>query len=151
MRRLPRDMAELKTRKTKASVAAFLAKIPDPKQRADAKTLLAVMRKATGEKPVLWGTSIIGFGEYHYESERSAQKGDWPLTAFAPRKGNLTVYIMPGFKKYGALLKKLGKHKHSVSCLYIKRLSDIHLPTLETLVRKGYITMKKRYAKAITK
>ncbi len=144
-------MAELKTKKTRASVAAFLAKIADPKQRADAKTLLALMKKATGEKPALWGTSIIGFGEYHYESERSAQKGDWPLTAFAPRKGNLTVYIMPGFKDYEALLKKLGKHKHSVSCLYIKRLADIHMPTLAALVTKGYKDMKKRYAKNITK
>lgn len=144
-------MAELKTKKSKASVAAFIAKIPDPKQRVDAKVLLALMKKATGEKPVLWGTSIVGFGEYHYESERSSQKGDWPLTAFSPRKGNLTVYIMPGFKEYSALLKKLGRHTHSVSCLYIKLLSDVHLPTLETLVRKGYKEMKKRYAKNIKK
>lgn len=144
-------MAELKTQKTRASVTKFISAIPDAAQRADAKVLLTLMKKATGEKPTLWGTSIVGFGEYHYESERSAQKGDWPLTAFSPRKGNLTVYIMPGFKEYGALLKKLGRHKHSVSCLYIKRLADIHMPTLATLVTKGYKDMKKRYAKNITK
>ena len=144
-------MAELKTKKTKASVPAFIAKIPDAKQRTDAKTLLALMKKATGETPRMWGDSMVGFGEYHYESERSTQKGDWPLTGFSPRKGNLTVYIMPGFKDYASLLKKLGPHKHSVSCLYIKRLSDIHLPTLSTLVTKGYKDMKKRYAGGIKK
>lgn len=144
-------MAELKTKKTKASVVKFIASIADAKQRADVKALLALMKNATNEKPVLWGSNIVGFGEYHYESERSSQKGDWPLTAFSPRKNYLTVYIMPGFTDYGALLEKLGKHKHSVSCLYIKRLSDIHAPTLETLVRKGYKDMKKRYHRNTTK
>lgn len=138
-------MAEIKTKKTNKSVARFIAAIPDAQQRADTEVLLTLMKNATGEKPMLWGDSMIGFGEYHYESERSSQKGDWPLTAFSPRKGNLTIYIMPGFKDYGALLKKIGKHKHSVSCLYVKHLSDVHLPTLKTLVQKGYTEMKKRY------
>ncbi len=140
-------MAEIKTKKTKESVVKFIAAIPDAKQRADAKGLLALMKKATGEKPVLWNNNMVGFGEYHYESDRSAQKGDWPLTAFSPRKSNLTVYIMPGFKDYGALLKKLGKHKHGGSCLYIKRLSDVHLPTLQTIVERGYKAMKKKYGR----
>ncbi len=139
-------MAKLKTQKNKTSVLEFLKKNPDPVQRQDALTLLKIMKEVTGEKPMMWGQSIVGFGEYHYKSERSTQEGDWPLTAFSPRKQNLTVYIMPGFKDSEALLKKLGKHTHSVSCLYIKRLSDVHLPTLKKIIERGYKTMKKRYA-----
>jgi hypothetical protein len=94
----------------------------------------------------MWGSSIVGFGSYHYKSERSSQEGDWPLTGFSPRKQNLTIYIMPGFKDYGPLLKKLGKHTVSDgSCIYIKHLSDIHLPTLKTIIKKSFVEMKKRY------
>lgn len=140
-------MAELKTQKNKASVLKFLKAVSDPVQKQDALTLLETFKEITGKKPVMWGTAIVGFGEYHYKSERSTQEGDWPLTAFSPRKQNLTVYIMPGFKGHEALLKKLGKHKISGgSCLYIKRLSDIHLPILKKLIERGYKTMKKRYA-----
>ncbi len=140
-------MAELKTLKNKVSALAFINTVVDPVQKQDALTLLKVMKEVTGEKPMMWGTSIIGFGEYHYKSERSTQEGDWPLTAFSPRKQNLTVYIMPGFKDYKELLKKLGKHKISGgSCIYIKRLSDIHLPTLKKIIEHGYKTMKKKYA-----
>jgi hypothetical protein len=138
-------MAELKTQKNKASVATFLDAVPDETRRKDAKEVLRLMREITGQKPVMWGTSIIGFGEYHYESERSSQEGDWPMTAFSPRKQNLTIYIMPGFKKYDALLKKLGKHKRSVSCLYINSLSDVHIPTLKKIIKLGYEEMQKRY------
>jgi hypothetical protein len=141
-------MAEIKTRKNKASVVEFLNKNPDPIQKQDALALLKLMKEITGEKPVMWGTAIVGFGEYHYKSERSTQEGDWPLTAFSPRKQNLTVYIMGGFKGHETLLKKLGKHKISGgSCLYIKRLSDVHLPTLRKIIERGYKTMKKRYAR----
>ncbi len=139
-------MAELKTQKNKASVLEFLKKNPDPVQKQDSLILLKAMKEVTGEKPMMWGTTIVGFGEYHYKSERSTQEGDWPLTAFSPRKQNLTVYIMGGFKGHEALLEKLGKHTHSVSCLYIKRLSDVHLPTLKKIIERGYKTMKKRYA-----
>lgn len=140
-------MAELKTQKNRANVLAFINAVADPVQKQDALTLLKMMKKVTGEKPVMWGESIVGFGEYHYKSERSTQEGDWPLTAFSPRKQNLTVYIMHGFKGHEALLKKLGKHKISGgSCLYIKRLSDIDLPTLKKIIALGYKTMKKRYA-----
>jgi hypothetical protein len=138
-------MAELKTQKNKASVAKFLDAIPDETRRKDAKEVLRLMREITGKKPVMWGTAIIGFDEYHYKSERSNQEGDWPMTAFSPRKQHLTIYIMPGFKKYDTLLKKLGKHKRSVSCLYINRLSDIHLPTLSKIIKLGYEEMKKKY------
>ncbi len=138
-------MAELKTKKTKESVAAFIASVPDEARRKDCKTLLAVFKKATGMKPAMWGTAIVGYGTYHYESERSAQKGDWPLTAFSPRKQNLTVYIMPGFKNYAPLMAKLGKCKTSVSCIYINRLSDINLVALEQLIKRSVAEMKRKY------
>ncbi len=139
-------MAELKTKKTAASAATFIDSVKDAEKRADAMRLLKIFKAATGMKPVMWGSSIIGFGQYHYKSERSTQEGDWPLTGFSPRVQNLTVYIMPGFKAYGPLLKKLGKHKISGgSCIYIKRLSDIHVPTLTALIKRSVSDMRKRY------
>ncbi len=138
-------MAELKTKVSNANVKDFLNTIEPESKRQDAFTLLELFEKITGEKAKLWGTSIIGFGEYHYESTRSAQKGDWPLTAFSPRKANLTVYIMPGFKDYQGLLEKLGKYKTSVSCLYIKKLADIDIQILSKIIEKGYTDMKEKY------
>jgi hypothetical protein len=95
--------------------------------------------------PKMWGTSIIGYGSYHYKSERSAQEGDWPLTGFSPRKQNMSIYIIPGFKKYQAILKKIGKHKTSVSCLYINKLEDIDLKILENMIKDSVKEMKKMY------
>jgi hypothetical protein len=142
-------MAELKTIKTKASVPAFIKAVQDPHRRADAQTLLLVFKKATGMKPAMWGSSMVGYGSYHYKSERSTQEGDWPLTAFSPRKANLTIYLMPGFKSHAGLLKKLGKHKVSGgSCLYINKLSDVHLPTLTVLIKDSVREMKRRYKTA---
>lgn len=138
-------MAELKTKMNKASVAAFLDSVDNPPRRADGKELLKIFKEVTGMKPVMWGSSMVGFGIYHYKSERSAQEGDWPLVAFSPRKANLTIYIMPGFKEYGPLLKKIGKHKTSMGCLYVNRLSDLHIPTLKTLIKKTVKEMQKRY------
>lgn len=139
-------MAELKTQKSNSSVSAFINAVKDPRRKADAKQLLVIFKKASGMKPAMWGQSIIGFGQYHYKSERSTQEGDWPLTGFSPRKANLTIYIMSGAKAYGANLKKLGKHKVSGgSCIYINRLSDIHVPTLIAIIRKSVSDMKKRY------
>jgi len=139
-------MAELKTKKSTASVAAFINAIKSAERRADAKKLLAICKAATGMKPVMWGSSIIGFGSYHYKSERSTQEGDWPLTGFSPRVKSLTVYIMPGFKAYGPLLKKLGKHKVSGgSCIYINKLSDIHIPTLEAIIKRSVSEMQQKY------
>ncbi len=139
-------MAELKTQKNNASVAAFIDSVADEQRRADAKKLLKIFKAATGMKPAMWGTSIVGYGQYHYKSERSKQEGEWPLTGFSPRKGNLTVYIMPGFKDYAVLLKKLGKHKISGgSCIYIKKLSDVHEPTLTTIIQKSFTDMKKKH------
>jgi hypothetical protein len=139
-------MAELKTKVTKASPVAFIKAIEDQAKRSDSLALLKLFATATGEKPKIWGTAIIGFGQYHYESERSAQKGDWPLTGFSPRKANLTLYIMPGFKDYGDLMKGLGKYKASSgSCIYIKRLSDIDTTVLTKLIKRSVADMKKRY------
>lgn len=138
-------MAELKTQKNKASVSTFLNSVENEGQRADAKKLLTIFKETTGMRPAMWGTSIIGFGSYHYKSERSRQEGDWPLTGFSPRKANLTVYIMPGFKEYTVLLKKLGPHKTGGSCLYIRKLSDIHVPTLKTIIKKSVQEMQRRY------
>ena len=138
-------MAELKTKVSNANVKDFLNTIEPESKRQDAFTLLELFEKITGEKAKLWGTSIIGFGQYHYESTRSAQKGDWPLTGFSPRKANLTVYIMPGFKEYQDLLDKLGKYKTSVSCLYIKKLADIDIQILSKIIEKGYTDMKEKY------
>ena len=138
-------MAELKTKVTKASATAFIKEVADEEKRKDSLALLKIFKDATGEKPKMWGTSIVGFGSYHYVSDRSAQKGDWPLTGFSPRKANISIYIMPGFSEYGALLKDLGKHKTSVGCLYIKRLSDIDTKVLTKLIKRSVSDMKKKY------
>lgn len=140
-------MAELKTKKTNKSVTGFISRVKDPAKRADGTVLLKLFEEVTGEKAKLWGTSIIGFGTYHYKSERSSQEGDWPLTGFSPRKQNLTIYIMPGFKTYKPLLKKLGKHKTSMGCLYINRLADVHLQTLKKLVHTSVRDMRKKYGR----
>lgn len=135
----------IKTKKTKVSPAKFIASIQDAEKRKDARRLAQLFRAVTKERSKMWGSSIVGFGSYHYKSERSRQEGDWPLTGFSPRKQNLSIYIMPGFKKYQKLLKKLGPHKTSVGCLYIKRLSDIHLPTLRAIIADSVKVMKKKY------
>lgn len=140
-------MAEIKTKVTTASVTSFIKEVEDPEKRKDSLALLKIFKEVTGEKPRMWGSTIVGFGQYHYSSERSTQKGDWPLTGFSPRKQNLTLYIMPGFKNYGTLLKDLGKHKTSVGCLYIKRLSDINEKILTKLIKQSFVDMKKKYIK----
>ncbi len=108
--------------------------------------LLELFTRVTGEQPKMWGTSIIGFGSYHYRSEKSKQEGDWPLTGFSPRKQNLTLYIMPGFGGYQDLLKDLGKCKTSVGCLYINKLADVDLAVLEKLIATSFTDMKKKYS-----
>jgi hypothetical protein len=138
-------MAEIKTKVTKASVLDFIRSVPDEQKRKDALVLLDMFKTITGEKPKMWGPSIIGFGSYHYQSEKSSQQGDWPLTAFSPRKQNLTLYIMLGFADYSDTLKKLGKHKTSVGCLYINKLSDVDLLVLKQLIKKSFLAMKKKY------
>src|SRR5690606_37820180 len=131
---------------TKASVSAFLNSIEDEQKRKDGKRLAKLMQEWTGMKPAMWGNAMIGYGKYHYKSERSRQEGDWPLTAFAPRKQNITVYIMPGFRNCTGLLKKLGKHTTGASCLYLRKLDDIDLEVLRELVTKSFEYMKNTYA-----
>ena len=129
-------MAELKTKKTKASVSAFLDKIADEQRRKDCQTVLNLMKQATGEEPKMWGSSIVGFGTYHYRYA-SGREGDWPIIAFSPRKTDLTLYIVPGFQKFESLMAKLGKYKTGVSCLYIKKLDDVEIPVLKKLIAKS--------------
>jgi hypothetical protein len=136
-------VAELKTKQTEQSVEKFLNTIKDAGRREDCYTVAKLMEEATGNKPKMWGTSIVGFGSYHYKYA-SGREGDWPLIGFSPRKQYLTLYIMAGFDGHSELLKKLGKHSAAKSCLYIKRLDDIHLPTLKRLMRESVKMMKKR-------
>lgn len=138
-------MGELKTKQNKSSVKKYINSIKDEVKRKDSLVLLKIFESVTKEKGVMWGDSIIGFGKYHYKSSRSSQEGDWPLTSFSPRVANLTIYIMPGFKEHRNLLKKLGPHKTSVSCLYIKRLSDINVSIIKTLIKRSVSYMRKKY------
>ena len=138
-------MAELKTQPTRASVTSFLAGIEDPQQRADAKKVAAMMRRATGKRAKMWGASIVGYGSYHYRYA-SGQEGDFMITGFSPRKQALTVYIMPGFSGFGKLMHKLGKYKTGKSCLYIKRLLDVDEKILEKLIVDSVRVMRKKYA-----
>ncbi len=133
----------LKTQPHKGSVEDFLRTV-DPARRPDCEVLLEMMEDLTGEKPVLWGPSIIGFGTYHYVYE-SGTEGDWFLTGFSPRKKNLSIYVMDGFKKHAALLEKLGKHSHSVSCLYVKKLDDIDLDVLRSLIEASLCQIREKY------
>ena len=137
--------AELKTRPTKTSVAAFLQSIADEERRKDAKKMQAMMKKITGARPRLWGTSIVGFGTYHYQYA-SGREGDWMMTGFSPRKQALTVYIMNGFSRYGSLMKQLGKYKTGKSCLYIKHLSDVDADVLTRLIEKSWEDMRAAYS-----
>lgn len=139
-------MAELKTKPTNQSVADFLGKIPDAQRREDCFAIAKLMEEITGSKPRMWGTAIVGFGTFHYKYA-SGREGDWLMTGFSPRKQDLTLYILMGFQKHGELMKQLGKYRLGKSCLYIKRLSDIHLPTLKKLL-KASVKDLKAYAKS---
>ena len=130
-----------KTQPTKASVTKFLNGIEHETRRADGKRLLAMFKEITGEKPVMWGESIVGFGQYHYKYD-SGREGDFLMTGFSPRKSNLSLYVMDGFKERDALLKKLGKHKTGAACLYINKLADIDEKVLTTMIEKSYRHMQ---------
>jgi hypothetical protein len=125
-------MAELKTKKTKASVDAFLKKL-DAARRDDCVALVRLMQQATNAEPKMWGPSIVGFGDYKYKYN-SGREGDWFAMGFSPRKKDLTLYIMPGVDNYREQLAKLGPHRTGVSCLYIKRLADVDLSVLNQIV-----------------
>jgi len=137
-------MAELKTKLNDASVEKFLNSVPDEMKRNDCFTILRLMKKITKSEPKMWGSSIVGFGTYHYKYE-SGREGDWFLTGFSPRKQNLTLYIMSGFNKYDELMKKLGKYKTGKSCLYINSLEDVDKKVLKDLITESFKYMSKRY------
>ena len=132
-------MAEPKTKPTGASVTAFIDAVENETRRKDAKVLLKIMREATGEKPRLWGASIIGYGAYE------SPTGPWPLTGFSPRKANMVVYVMPGFAGYDALLARVGKYKTGKSCLYLGPFKDLDLVALQELVTRATQAMREKH------
>ncbi len=136
-------MAELKTKLNKANVDKFLESIKAVKKREDSFKILKMMEQLTKEKPRMCGSSIVGFGNYHYKYA-SGREGDWFLTGFSPRKQSLTLYIMSGFRRHDGLMKKLGKHKTGSSCLYINKLEDIDMKVLKKLISESVKYMKQK-------
>lgn len=139
-------MAELKNQPSKDSVDYFLKNIEDEQKQKDCFELLKMFSNITKCKPVLWGKSIVGFGKYHYKYE-SGREGDWFITGFSPRKQNISIYILSGFKTYEELMNKLGKFKTGSSCLYIKKLDEIDGTILKKLIKESFENMNKKYYK----
>lgn len=133
-------MSELKTKANKASVTQFINTIEDPVKQQDCKTLLNIISKITGSEPVMWGSSIIGYGNYHYKYV-SGREGDWFVTGFSPRKQSLTIYLTAGIKDPD-LFEKLGKHKTGKGCLYIKRLADVDQEILKQIISNSVTRLK---------
>jgi hypothetical protein len=138
-------VADNKTKPEKSSVAAFVDAIPDETRRADAKALVKLMQRATGEKPKMWGPSIVGFGSYHYKYE-SGREGDMPLVGFSPRKPATVLYGLRGAGDADKLLAELGKHSTGKGCVYVKRLADVDAKVLESLVTKSVAAARARKA-----
>jgi hypothetical protein len=130
-------MAENKTKATDVSVESYLSGIQDESRRKDCEALTKLMSKVTKQQPKMWGTSIVGFGSYHYKYE-SGREGDAPVAGYSSRKGDITLYLAADSPAYEKLLAKLGKHKTGKGCLYIRKLSDVDLKTLEQLIAEGY-------------
>ncbi|MFM8174023.1 MAG: DUF1801 domain-containing protein [Pirellulaceae bacterium] len=137
-------MSDAKTRPTDQSVEAFLSSVEDPAKQADCRQMVSIMSKVTKSSPVLWGDSLVGFGVYHYRYA-SGHEGDWPLTAFAPRKRGLAIYLNCSLESEGELLQRLGKFKHGKSCLNVRSLEDIDLKVLAQLIRNSVSSLKKQY------
>ena len=141
-------MAENKTKQTTDNVIDFIQAVADESRRSDCMTLLKLFKKITKTEPALWGNGVVGFGSFHYKSERSKQEGDWFMTGFSPRKQNLTIYVIPGFGGYAELMKKLGKFKTSSgSCLNINKLADVNIEVLKELISHSFKDMKEKYKK----
>lgn len=139
-------MSEIKTKPTNLDIDNFLMSVEPEKKRLDSIEMKKVFDSAVNEKVTLWNNNMIGYGSYHYKSEKSKQEGDWPLTGFSPRKQYIAVYIMPGVNNYKDLLNKLGKHKvSSGSCIYINKIEDIDLEVLKELITTSVTDMKKLY------
>ena len=137
-------MTEAKTKLTERSVDSFIVTIEDDKVRADCYTIVNLMEKVTGEKPKMWGPAIIGFGKYTYKYE-SGRSGEICMTGFSPRKANITLYVLAGFPGQAELLQSLGKHKSGKGCLYIKRLDDVDINVLESLIKESINFLKEKY------
>jgi len=137
-------MAALKTQPNTGSVATFFTSIKDPVRRKECRAVARIMQKATGTKPTMWGSSVVGFGSYDYKYD-SGTKGTWFLTGFSPRKQNLTLYLMAGAKRFPDLAAKLGKHTTGVSCVYIKRLDDVDLNVLARIVKASVQETKRSH------
>lgn len=139
-------MAEIKTKQTSADVGEFINLTADAEgKKKDSFELLKIMQAVTGCEPRMWGASIIGFGRYHYKSDRSKQEGDWPLVGFSPRKAAISLYVYSGCTGQDDLLTELGKFKMGKACIYIKKLSDINLETLEKLIKTTVEFLKAKY------
>lgn len=139
-------MGEIKTKQTKANVREFIKTFANTDQkRKDSFELLQLMQEVTGHKPKMWGPSIIGFGSFHYKSDRSKQEGDWPLVGFSPRKAAISLYVYSGNEKYKHLLKNLGKYKMGKACIYVKKLSDIDQHELKNLMKETIGFLKSKY------
>ena len=130
-------LVEIRTKPTVESVEDFINKLPDEQKRKDCFALLEMMKKSTGEEPVLWSSSIIGFGSKRFKSPATGREVDWFIIGFAPRKANLSLYLMMNFKKQADALNKLGKHKTGVGCLYINKLEEIDLKILKGLITES--------------
>ena len=137
-------MATNKTQPGEIDPHEFVASVEHPVRRADAEILLTMMERVTGNPPVMWGPSIIGFGRYHYRYD-SGREGDFMLTGFSPRKANLVVYILPGYDDISEQLDRLGRHRIGKSCLYINKLADIDLDVLEEIVSDSVAKMRSSY------
>ena len=141
-------MAELKTKKSGADVNEFINSFADTEQkRKDSYELLKLMREFTGFEPKMWGASMIGFGQYHYKSERSSQEGDWPLVGFSPRKAAISLYVYTGAPEHEHLLEGLGKFKKGAACIYVKKLSDIDQEALKKLMKTTIGFLQARHGK----
>jgi hypothetical protein len=141
-------VAETKTKPSTKSVESFLKRIPDEGTRRDCFELVTLMKKITKADPVMWGSSIVGFGRFHY-TYASGREGDSGLTGFSPRKQNLTIYVVSGFESRPDLMRKLGKYKTGVVCLYVKRLADIDKQVLRELIEDSIDQIKKREGKGV--
>ncbi|MDP2174882.1 MAG: DUF1801 domain-containing protein [Bacteroidota bacterium] len=141
-------MAELKTKQTEQNVHDFIYSFSDTEQKQkDSFDLLVLMEEITECKPKMWGTSMIGFGKYHYKSDRSKQEGDWPLIGFSPRKAAISLYVFTGISEHDYLLNNLGKFKRGKACLYIKKLSDINQVELVKLIKETIKYLELKYGK----
>ena len=131
-------MAEIKTKPTAESVEAFIDKIDNEQKRKDSLVLLDLMKQVSGEAPRMWGSSMVGFGEKRYKSPSTGREVNYFKIGFSPRKANLTIYVVMDIQQHQAALNKLGKHKTGGGCLYINKLSDIHLETLQGIIEAAY-------------